>query len=92
MTYEDSVKEVNCKTTGITLSSKMTMQVMIVIVMSFQSVCSTARCVVTVAGAAYVPYTLLVVRLFIGTQNRLVTLHSVLFPRLTGRRTMVRAV
>jgi len=59
MTYEDSVKEVNCKTTGIALSSKMTMQVMIVIVMSFQSVCSTARCVVAAAGADYVPYTLL---------------------------------
>jgi len=57
MTSEQAVKEMYNKVASSTHPSKLIMQACIMIAMSYESACSTARAAATVAGNAYVPYT-----------------------------------
>ena len=59
MTFEDSIKEVYSKTVSSTHPFKMTIQSIIVIVMDFERVCTTARAFATAHGLVFVPFTLL---------------------------------
>ena len=59
MTCEDALKEIHVKTAGSTLAIKATLQAIIVGIMSYDRICSTARAVSASAGVPYVPHTLL---------------------------------
>ena len=59
MTSEDALKEMHAKTAGSTLANKTTLQSIIVVVMSYERICSTARVVAAAAGIAYLPHLLL---------------------------------
>ena len=58
MMSDDTLKEIHVKTTISTLSNKTTLQVIIVVVMSYERICSTARTVAAAAGVVYVTHTL----------------------------------
>jgi hypothetical protein len=58
MTYEDAIKEMYSKTAGSAHPHKMTMQDMIVIVMTFESVRVTTCSVAAATWRTYVPFTL----------------------------------
>ena len=59
MTCEDAAKEIYSKTAKSVHPHKMTMQVIIVIAMTWEAVSETGRAIAASAGAAYVPYNLL---------------------------------
>ena len=58
MSSEEELKEVYDQVETSTLVNKPTLQAIIVVVMSYERICSTARAVASAAGAAYVPHTL----------------------------------
>ena len=58
MSSEEALKEVHAQVAASTLVNKPTLQAIIVVVMSYERICSTARAVAAAAGAAYVPHTL----------------------------------
>ena len=58
MMSDDALKEIHAKTTISTLSNKTTLQVIIVVVISYERICSTARTVASAAGVVYVTHTL----------------------------------
>ena len=58
MTSEEAIKEIHTKTAFSVHPSKLIMQVMIVITMTYETVCSTTRAAAAAAGQAYVPHTL----------------------------------
>ena len=58
MTSEQVIKEMHTKTACSAHPSKLIMQAFIMIAMTYETVCSTARAAAAAAGLAYVPYTL----------------------------------
>jgi len=58
MTSEQVIKEMHTKTASSVHPSKLIMQTFIMIVMTYETVCSTARAAAAAVGHAYVPHTL----------------------------------
>jgi hypothetical protein len=65
-------------TAGSTRLNKTTLQAIIVVVMSYERICSTARAVAASAGVAYVPHTLLQYQALIDRAAHAVYLTAVL--------------
>ena len=59
MNHEDMLKEMHSKVHTCTLSSKLTMQAIICVTMTYEAICSTARAAAAAAHLQYVPHTML---------------------------------
>ena len=59
MNHEDMLKEMHNKVHTCALSSKLTMQAIICVTMTYEAICSTARAAAAAAHLQYVPHTML---------------------------------
>ena len=78
MTSEDALKEMHAKAAGSTLVNKTTLQTIIVVVMSYERICSTDRAVAASAGVTYVSHTLIQYQVLIDRVAHTVYLAAVL--------------
>ena len=59
MSFDETLKEVHAQIAASNLVNKPTIQAIIVVVMSYERICSTGRAVAAAAGLAYVSHKLL---------------------------------